>query len=83
MNVHFGKVLKAARRDAGLTQGEAADRTPYSQGYWSVLERTATYPRQETVEILERVVGRRLILVVGTPMAEDTSGLIPFESECE
>jgi predicted ATPase/transcriptional regulator with XRE-family HTH domain len=48
----FGALLKRSRRSAGLTQEELAERTGYSVGHISRLERAARMPVAATVELL-------------------------------
>lgn len=56
----FGNVLRAAREHAGLTQIELADRTGYTNGWISNVERGAGVPTATFVSRCERILGANL-----------------------
>jgi transcriptional regulator with XRE-family HTH domain len=57
-----GAIIRSARRDAGLTQAELADRLRTTQSAVARLERPDSNPRIETLDSALRAVGRRLQL---------------------
>ena len=54
----FGKVLRAHRRSAGLSQEQLAFAAELSRNYVSLLETGSSMPTLEVVFALARVVGR-------------------------
>lgn len=53
----FGALLKRHRRSAGLSQEDLAERTGYTVGYISKLERSARRPVAATAELLADALG--------------------------
>lgn len=53
----FGQKLKAARKRAGLSQTEAAERAGVAQPHWVVYEQDARSPRLVQAEKLAAAVG--------------------------
>ena len=61
-----GRVVAAARREAGLTQAELARRIGTTQSAIARLEATSSNPRVGTIEAALRACGRRLEIM--TPL---------------
>jgi transcriptional regulator with XRE-family HTH domain len=63
-----GTVIRTARREAGLSQAQLAERLATTQSAVARLERPDSNPRIETLDAALRAVGRRLALQA-TPVA--------------
>jgi transcriptional regulator with XRE-family HTH domain len=61
------KVLREARRRAGLTQAELAERSGTSQATISAYESGAKHPSVETLSRLLAETGSRLVVEEGSP----------------
>lgn len=57
-----GTIIRTARREAGLSQAQLAERLATTQSAVARLERPDSNPRIETLEAALRAAGRRLTL---------------------
>jgi transcriptional regulator with XRE-family HTH domain len=57
-SVEFGKWIKLARMEAGLTQKEVAQRLGFTQPYWSKIEQRGIVPNDEHLALICEILGR-------------------------
>jgi transcriptional regulator with XRE-family HTH domain len=70
--VSAGSLLRAARRDAGLTQAQLAERLGWTQPAIARLERPGANPTVATLDRALRATGRRLTSEPATPDVDET-----------
>jgi len=64
-------MVRSARRDAGLTQAELADRARTTQSAIARLETPGSNPRVATLERVLRATGRRLEVTAATSTVDE------------
>jgi HTH-type transcriptional regulator/antitoxin HipB len=67
LRIQFGRALRAARREAGLTQVQMAQRLGLTQQYISLVERGQENLTLETMSNLTRVIGAELKVTIEMP----------------
>jgi transcriptional regulator with XRE-family HTH domain len=70
--VSAGSLLRAARRDAGLTQAQLAERLGWTQPAVARLERPGANPTVATLDRALRATGRRLTSEPARPDVDET-----------